>query len=126
MLEQPSNIFIPLHLLASVLAPLDLPAQDLAVHVAERDQARAFEFAQAVDVRDAAAIEADDGETNVFVGARTRDWAPEPPVLAARPNEGNRLTDAPATRVAFRKLRRSSLFIVLIGISGWRFLRVLI
>jgi hypothetical protein len=49
--------------------PFAIPSQNGAIHIAQRDQPRAFHRAERFDVAFAATVEADDGDANVIVRA---------------------------------------------------------
>ncbi len=69
ILEQLANVGIAFDRLAVVLAFLDLLVQDVAVHVTQGHEARAFDFGQALNVGLAAPVKTNDGIADVLVGA---------------------------------------------------------
>ena len=112
VLQQLADVGVAFDLLAVVPALLDLPVKDLLVHVAQRDQAGAFDLAQALDVTHAAPAEPDDGDADIAVRAR-RARNDGRPGFALRAFLGahrrKQAKEAVVRSEDLRKLRRSSL-----------------
>ena len=67
--EQLANIDVRLDFLIVLLLERGgLAVQDFSVHVAQGRDPHAFHASEAADVRAAAAVDADDGHTNLIIG----------------------------------------------------------
>jgi hypothetical protein len=69
ILEQLADVGVTLDRLAGIGALFGFPLQNLPVHITKGDQANPVEFAKPFDVIAAPAAKADDGHTDVAIGA---------------------------------------------------------